>query len=104
TRGLIDGELVTVFVEDAQPVEVLMIPRAAVLSDQIGDYVYVMDGQNTVQQRRIKLGQSPPTLAVVASGLNEGENVVVDGIQRIRPGMVVAPAPAGAPPGPASRS
>jgi membrane fusion protein (multidrug efflux system) len=104
TRGLIDGELVTVFVEDAQPVEALMIPRAAVLSDQIGDYVYVIDGQNTVQQRRIKLGQSAPTLAVIASGLNEGESVVVDGIQRVRPGMVVSPAPAGAPPGPASRS
>jgi membrane fusion protein, multidrug efflux system len=99
TRGLIDGALVTVFVEDAQPVQVLTIPRAAVLSDQAGDYVYVVDAQNTVRQQRIRLGQSAPTMAVVASGLSEGDSVVVDGIQRVRPGVVVAPAPSGAPPG-----
>ena len=77
----------------------LTIPRAAVLSDQAGDYVYVVDAQNTVRQQRIRLGQSAPTMAVVASGLSEGDSVVVDGIQRVRPGVVVAPAPSGAPPG-----
>ena len=97
-RGLIDGELVTVVIEDPEPVEAMTIPRAAVLSDQAGDYVYVVDGQNKVVQQRIKLGQSPPTVAVVASGLNDGDSVVVEGIQRIRPGIVVAPAPAGQPP------
>jgi membrane fusion protein (multidrug efflux system) len=107
TRGLVDGALVTVFVEDAQPVQALMIPRAAVLSDQAGDYVYAVDAQNTVRQQRIRLGQSLPTMAVVESGLSEGDSVVVDGIQRVRPGVVVSPAPIGAPPGepaPASRS
>ena len=107
TRGLIDGELVTVFVEDAKPVQALTIPRAAVLSDQAGDYVYVVDAQNKVLQQRIRLGQSAPTMAVVASGLNEGDSVIVEGIQRVRPGVVVSPAPAGAPPSepaPASRS
>jgi membrane fusion protein (multidrug efflux system) len=95
-RGLIDGELVTVVIEDPAPVEVLTIPRAAVLSDQAGDYVYVVDGQNKVAQQRIKLGQAAaPTTATVASGLNDGDAVVVEGIQRIRPGIVVAPAPAG---------
>ena len=99
TRGLIDGELVTALVEDAQPVQALMIPRAAVLSDQAGDYVYVVDAQNTVRQQRVRLGQSAPTMAVVASGLSEGDSVIVEGIQRVRPGIVVSPAPAGAPPG-----
>ena len=98
-RGLIDGELITAVIEDSAPVEVLTIPRAAVLSDQAGDYVYVVDAQDKVQQQRIKLGQSQPTVAVVASGLNEGDTVVLEGIQRIRPGMLVAPGPAGAPPG-----
>jgi membrane fusion protein (multidrug efflux system) len=98
-RGLIDGELVTVIVEDPAPVEVLTIPRAAVLSDQAGDYVYVVDGQNKVVQQRVKLGQSAaPTSATVASGLNDGDAVVVEGIQRVRPGIVVSPAPAGQPP------
>jgi membrane fusion protein (multidrug efflux system) len=93
-RRLIDGEFVTVLVEGIEPVMALAIPRAAVLSDQQGDYVYVVDGQNHVEQRRLKLGQSTPTTAVVASGLNEGDMVVVDGLQRVRPGIQVAPGPA----------
>jgi membrane fusion protein, multidrug efflux system len=93
-RRLIDGEFVTVLVEGIEPVMALAIPRAAVLSDQQGDYVYVVDGQNHVEQRRLKLGQSTPTTAVVLSGLNEGDMVVVDGLQRVRPGIQVAPGPA----------
>jgi len=92
-RGPIDGELVTVFVEDAKPVQVLTIPRAAVLSDQAGDYVYVVDAQNKVLQQRIRLGQSAPTMAVVASGLSEGDNVIVEGIQKVRPGETVTATP-----------
>ena len=93
-RELTDGEFVTVLVEGVQPVEVLAIPRAAVLSDQQGDYVYTVDAQNKVAQTRIKLGQSTPTTASVLSGLSEGETVIVDGIQRVRPGIQVAPGPA----------
>ena len=52
-RRLIDGEFVTVLVEGIQPIMALGIPRAAVLSDQQGDYVYVVDDQNHVQQRRV---------------------------------------------------
>jgi membrane fusion protein (multidrug efflux system) len=93
-RTLIDGEFVTVFVEGAEPVEALGIPRAAVLSDQQGDYVYVVDGQNRVEQRRIQLGQSTPSTAVVMAGLAEGDMVVLEGIQRVRPGIQVTPGPA----------
>jgi hypothetical protein len=49
----------------------LGIPRAAVLSDQQGDYVYVVDAQNRAEIRRIQLGQSTPTTAVVTNGLKE---------------------------------
>jgi membrane fusion protein, multidrug efflux system len=90
-RRLIDGEYVTVLVEGIEPVMALAIPRAAVLSDQQGNYVYVVDGQNHVEQRRLQLGQSTPTTAVIESGLREGETVVVDGLQRVRPGIQVAP-------------
>ena len=92
-RELIDGEFVTVLVEGVQPVEALAIPRAAVLSDQQGNYVYVVDGDKKAEQRRIQLGQSTPEIAVVMAGLREGETVIADGIQRVRPGLVVAPAP-----------
>lgn len=93
-RELVDGELVTVLLEEARPVEALTVPRAAVLTDLGGDYVYVVDGDNRARQQRITLGQSSPTAAVVLKGLAEGESVIVDGIQRVRAGQKVSPAPA----------
>ncbi len=72
--------------EGVEPITVLAIPRAAVLSDQQGDYVYVVDAQNKAQQRRIQLGQSTPSTAVVSNGLKEGELVISEGLQRVRPG------------------
>jgi membrane fusion protein (multidrug efflux system) len=98
SRELADGEFVTVLLEGVQPIMVLAIPRVAVLSDQQGDYVYVVDGQNKAQQRRIQLGQSTPSTAVVTSGLNEGELVISEGLQRARPGETVSPGPATPPP------
>ena len=85
-----------------QPVMALGIPRKAVLSDQQGDYVYVVGDDKKVEQRRIQLGQSTPTTAVVAGGLKDGEMVVADGIQRVRPGIEVSPGPASPPPPSAS--
>jgi membrane fusion protein, multidrug efflux system len=97
-RALLDGAFVTVSVEGIQPVMAMGIPRKAVLSDQQGDYVYVVGEDKKVELRRIQLGQSSPVTAVIASGLKEGELVVVDGIQRARPGLEVNPGPASPPP------
>ena len=68
------------------------------LSDQQGDYVYVVDAENKAQQRRIQLGQSTPSTAVVSNGLKEGELVISEGLQRVRPGQPVSPGPASPPP------
>jgi membrane fusion protein, multidrug efflux system len=93
-RELSDGQFVTVMLEGVQPVEQLAMPRTGVLSDQQGSYVWVVGAGNKVEQRRIQLGQSTPDTAVISAGLKEGETVVVDGLQRVRPGAVVDPAPA----------
>jgi membrane fusion protein (multidrug efflux system) len=93
-RELVDGEFVTVILEDIQPIEALTIPRAAVLADQSGEYVYVVDGDNKAQQRRIQFRPASPSDVAVTSGLAEGERVIVEGIQRARPGQPVSPAPA----------
>jgi membrane fusion protein, multidrug efflux system len=97
-RELFDGEFVTVMIEGVEPITVLAIPRAAVLSDQQGDYIYVVDAQNKAEQRRIHLGQSTPSTAVVSNGLKEGELVISEGLQRVRPGATVSPSPATPPP------
>ncbi len=96
-RELVDGEFVTVLLEGAAPVQLLAVPRTAVLTDQQGDYVYTVGADNKVQQARVQLGQSTPMTAAVLSGLTEGQMVVLDGIQRVRPGMVVQPGPASPP-------
>ena len=93
-RPLIDGMFVTVLVEGIEPIQALAIPRSAILSDQQGSYVYVINDKNVAEQRRVTLGQSTPAVAVIATGLTEGEKVVVDGIQRVRPGQPVTPGPA----------
>jgi len=92
-RELTDGELVTVMLEGAEPVEIPAIPRAAVLADTQGDYVLVVGADNKVEQRRVQLGQSTTTIASIKNGLSLGEKVIVEGIQRERPGQAVAPGP-----------
>jgi membrane fusion protein, multidrug efflux system len=93
-RELTDGEFVTVLLEGVEPVEVLAIPRAAVLSDQEGDYVFTVGTDNKAEQRRIQLGQSTSVVASVISGLAPGDKVIVEGLQRVRPGQPVSPGPA----------
>jgi membrane fusion protein (multidrug efflux system) len=93
-RELTDGEFVSVLLEGVQPIEVLAIPRSAVLSDQQGDYVFTVGPDNKAEQQRIQLGQSTSTVAAIVSGLALGDKVIVEGLQRVRPGQPVAPGPA----------
>lgn len=93
-RELTNDQLVRVVLESAKPREFVVIPRGAVLTDQQGDYVYVVGDNDIAQQRRIKLGQSTAGLAAISEGLKSGERIVVDGVQRVRPNAPVAPAPA----------
>jgi membrane fusion protein, multidrug efflux system len=95
-RELTDGEFVTVNLEGVEPVEVLAIPRSAVLSDQQGEYVFIVGADDKAEQRRIKLGQSTSTVAAVTSGLALGDKVIVEGLQKVRPGQPVSPGPASA--------
>jgi membrane fusion protein (multidrug efflux system) len=95
-RELLDAEFVNVLLEGAQPVQALTIPRSAVLTDQSGDYAYVVDAQGKAQREPVKLGQTTPTTAVVLSGLEEGQLVIVEGLQRVRPGQPVSAGPAAA--------
>src|ERR1700761_6714572 len=95
-RELTDGEFVTVSLEGVKPVEVLAIPRAAVLSDQQGEYVYVVGADNKAEQHRIKLGQSTATIAAVTEGISLGDKVIVEGLQKVRPNQPVSPGPASA--------
>jgi len=99
-RALIDGQFVNVFVEGVEPVQAITIPRSAVLQDQQGNYAFIVDAEGKAQRRNLRLGRNTPQVAVVEEGLNVGDRVIVEGIQRVRPGQEVNAAPASAPPGP----
>jgi membrane fusion protein (multidrug efflux system) len=89
-RQLIDGEFVSVEIRERREQPRLVVPQAAIQVDQAGSYVMVVDKDNKVQQRRIRLGAQQDADVVVESGLAEGENVIVDGLLKVRPGLTVS--------------
>ena len=88
-RQLIDGEFVTAVIRERREEPRLVVPQAAIQIDQSGNYVLVVDDQHKVEQRRIQTGPNRATDVVITSGLKEGEKVIVDGIQKVRPGQIV---------------
>lgn len=99
-RELLDGQFVTVLLEGAEPVSAITIPRAAVAQDQGGFFVFVVDADGRAQRRDIRLGRSTAETAVVEEGLADGDRVISEGVQRVRPGQPVNAAPAGPAPRP----
>jgi membrane fusion protein (multidrug efflux system) len=90
-RMLIDGALVDVSVERGTPTPTLVIPQAAIQVDQAGPFALVVNDGNKVEVRRLTLGRAVGVNMAVAAGLQEGELVIVEGIQKVRPGAEVAP-------------
>ncbi|HEX3860563.1 MAG TPA: efflux RND transporter periplasmic adaptor subunit [Stellaceae bacterium] len=88
-RQLTDGQFVTTAIRERQEEPRLVVPQAALQIDQSGYYVLVVDDKHKVEQRRIQTGPNQNADVVITSGLHEGENVIVDGVQKVRPGQVV---------------
>jgi membrane fusion protein (multidrug efflux system) len=90
--ALIDGQLVRVNLEAGTPEEKVVVPQAALIADQEGVYVFVVeDGKAVV--KRIKTGGEAGTGVVVDQGLAGGELVIVEGLQGVRPGAAVRASP-----------
>lgn len=94
---IVDGSFLNVRLESQKAQKVLMIPQAAVQRDQRGDFVLVVGQQQTVEQRYVELGRQVEAAVVVETGLREGEAVIVEGLQRVRPGVSVDAVVAGSP-------
>ncbi len=69
----------------------LVINERAIGTDQDKKFVFVVGEDNKATYREVKLGAASDGLRVVTRGLKDGERVVVNGLQRVRPGAVVAP-------------
>jgi membrane fusion protein (multidrug efflux system) len=90
---LVAGQIVNVTVEAGEPTQTLTIPQAALQVDQSGSYVIVVASDDKVEQRRVKLGPVQGPDITVSDGLKPGELVIVEGIQKVRPGEAVTPTP-----------
>lgn len=88
---LVPGLFVTVELRSTEGKPALLIPQPAVQEDQGGRFVLVVDAGNTVQMRRVETGARVGVQWEVTAGLAEGERVIYEGIQKVRPGAVVSP-------------
>lgn len=87
---LLPGQYVTVLLTEAKPERRVVIPQSAVQQNQSGPFVLVVDKDNRVNSRAIKTGQRIGTGMVVTEGLVPGQTIVVEGIQKVRPGAEVS--------------
>ena len=90
-----DGSLVKVTLSADQADLSLTVPQQAVQRDLTGAFVLVVDGAGVVVQRRVGVDRLAGGRAIVSSGLEEGERVITEGVNKVRPGMTVDAALAG---------
>jgi RND family efflux transporter MFP subunit len=88
---IIPGAFVRVRVPFEQDRDALLVPERALGADQTGRYVLVVDAEGKVDQKPVTLGSRVDDLVVVEKGLKADDWVVVDGLQRARPGAKVKP-------------
>jgi len=86
---LADGQVITAIIRERKEEPRLVIPQTALQVDQSGYYALIVNDEHKVEVRRLKTGPNIDTDVVVLSGLKEGDKVIVDGIQKVRPGQVV---------------
>ncbi|MGE4074849.1 MAG: efflux RND transporter periplasmic adaptor subunit [Reyranella sp.] len=88
---LTDGQTVRVILEAEKPQTVVAVPQQAIALDQTGPYLFVVNDKNVVELRRVKTGVARNGLVAITEGLKAGEKVIIQGQQRVRQGMTVAP-------------
>jgi len=90
-RILLPGQFVTAVVRTTETASMPVVPAAALQRTREGEQVYVVGPDNRVELRKIKTTTKTDGGYAVESGLTEGDLVIVSGIQKVQPGMVVAP-------------
>ena len=89
---LLEGGLfVRVKIPRGEPYEGVLIPEQCIALDQADRVAYVVNAKNEVEMRKLELGARFESMRSIRSGISAGEKVVFQGIQKVRPGMVVQP-------------
>lgn len=89
--SILPGQFARVRLIGSSPYEALLIPDAAIASDQSRKVVFVVKDDNTVEARPVTLGPLDDGLRVIREGLKAEDRIVVSGLQRVRPGAKVTP-------------
>lgn len=92
-NALIPGLFARVRIPVSEPQSALLVSERAIGTDQSQKFVLTVGADNTVAYRTVKLGTVVEGKRVVREGLQPGETIIVNGLQRVRPGMTVAPEP-----------
>jgi membrane fusion protein (multidrug efflux system) len=95
-NGLVPGQFVRLRLQRGEPEQRLLVPQQSVLEDMQGRYGFVVDDEDKVARRNLVLGQRHGVMWVVESGLEAGDRVILNGIQKVRSGMTVTATPADA--------
>ena len=85
------GQFARVRAAAEERVDAILVPQVAVQELQSAKYVLVVGPDNKVAQRTVKIGERYENSYIVTEGLQAGEQVVTEGIQKVRPGMAVTP-------------
>ena len=93
-RLLLPGTFVRVKLSQAVADNVVTVPQKTVLSGPQGQYVLLVGPDNKSMPRPVKVGAMAGDRFVIEDGLSGGETLIVDGVQKARPGTVVKPVPA----------
>jgi multidrug efflux system membrane fusion protein len=93
-NALVPGLFARVRIPISAPAPALLVSERAIGTDQSQKFVFAVSQDNTVAYRTVKLGSVIDGKRVVREGLKPGETIIVNGLQRVRPGMIVAPEPA----------
>jgi RND family efflux transporter MFP subunit len=88
---LIPGQYAPVRLILGEDANALLIPQPALVESQIGKQVFVVDADNKVETRNVEVGRSYKNQWIIQKGLKKGEKVIVEGTQKVRPGVVVKP-------------
>jgi RND family efflux transporter MFP subunit len=88
---LLPGMFVRIHAPVGKPVPRLLVEKRAIGADQRGDYLLVVNDKNVVELRLVKLGLSTDGMQVVEDGITENDWIVINGLQRARPGATVDP-------------
>jgi membrane fusion protein (multidrug efflux system) len=87
--ALIPGQYVPVILTVGEDPNTILVPGPALVESQVGTQVYVVNKDNKVESRTVEVGQAYKQQWIIKKGLKKGERVIYDGLQKVRPGVLV---------------